>query len=88
MYMLTAHAFLGAHQLINALTPQVHALASPPSLNPALCPMPEYLPKCTAQQAAWIGGAVVGRVAFNQGGFMTKYDYEEAGPAGIHRRCT
>ena len=34
-----------------------------------------------------VGGAVLGRVIFNQSGFVNKYDYEEAGPQAVHRKC-
>ncbi len=78
-----------SRRLLCMLSPsQVRALASPPSLSPALCPAPEYLPPLTTRHAAWVGGAVVARVVLNQSGFVTKWDYEEAGPGAVHKRCS
>ncbi len=55
---------------------------------PALCAVPDYLPEGALRHAAWMGGAVLARVAFSQaGGFITKADYEEQGPAAVLRKC-
>jgi len=66
---------------------EVRALA-PAQLSPGLCGIPEYMPEGTLRHAAWEGGAVLARVAFSQaGGFLTKGDYEEAGPAAVLKKC-
>lgn len=66
---------------------EVRALA-PHSAAPGFYGVPEYLPEGTLRHAAWTGGAVLARVAFSQsGGFLTKADYEEAGPAAVLRKC-
>ncbi|GAX77105.1 hypothetical protein CEUSTIGMA_g4551.t1 [Chlamydomonas eustigma] len=74
--------------LSQRLLREIRGLSSPPSITPALCPIPEYLPPSTSRSAAWLGGAVVARVVLNQSGFVTKWDYEEAGPQAVHRRCS
>lgn len=67
---------------------EVRALA-PLNLAPGLYGVPEYLPEGALRHAAWMGGAVLARVAFSQaGGFLTKADYEEQGPAAVLRKCT
>lgn len=63
--------------------------AAPRTVAPGLYGVPDYLPEHTLRHAAWVGGAVLARVAFSQsGGFMAKADYEEAGPAAVLRKCT
>lgn len=57
-------------------------------ITPLLCSLPEYMPEGTLRHAAWMGGAVLARVAFSQaGGFITKADYEEQGPAAVLKKC-
>ncbi len=66
---------------------EVRALC-PAALSPGLCGIPEYMPEGTLRHAAWMGGAVLARVSFSQsGGFLTKGDYEEQGPAAVLRKC-
>ena len=70
------------------------AAISHPSLPPALCSIPEYMPKKTAHRAAWIGGAALAKVVFGGGAPqqlhhpISKADYDELGPAVVHRKCT
>lgn len=62
-------------------------MLSPLGSAPAVCGVAEYLPAGTQRHAAWAGGAVMARVVQQQNQFMSKGDYEEAGPASVHRRC-
>ena len=40
-----------------------------------------------ARYAAWMGGAVLSKVVFQQGHAIGKFDYDEVGPAVVHRKC-
>jgi actin-related protein len=60
---------------------------SPPSVQPSLCPVPEYMPSHTLRAAAWMGGAVLSKVVFAQNHHITKNDYDEVGPSVVHRKC-
>ncbi|CAL8461863.1 g1394 [Coccomyxa elongata] len=60
---------------------------APPSMQPALCPTPEYMPDYTTRMAAWMGGAVLSKVVFPQNHHVSKYDYDEVGPAVVHKKC-
>jgi actin-related protein len=51
-----------------------------------VCTCPEYMPDATLQHAAWMGGAVLSKLVFQQNQQMTRYDYDEYGPAAIHRK--
>eukprot|EP00887_Chlorella_sp_A99_P002053 scaffold18.g2053.t1 len=57
-----------------------------------LAAVPEYLPPQALPCAAWMGGAVLGRYVFQQGNAaqqaVSKADYDEHGPAVVHRRCS
>ncbi len=64
---------------------EIGALAQP-SLQPALCPVPEYMPSYTVRMAAWMGGAVLSKVVFPQNHHVSKYDYDEMGPAVVHKK--
>jgi actin-related protein 7, plant len=84
----------GAHGISQRLLAEVTATAHP-NYPPALCNIPEYMPKRTAQRAAWIGGAVMAKIVFSGSGPMqisqhpvSKADYDEMGPAIIHRKCS
>lgn len=69
------------------LVREVRALC-PQNVAPGVYGVPEYMPETTPRHAAWMGGAVLARVAFSQaGGFLTKADYEEQGPAAVLRKC-
>ncbi|EFN58172.1 hypothetical protein CHLNCDRAFT_20388, partial [Chlorella variabilis] len=77
----------GAPGLGARLLREVRALSTQ-QVSPMLCGVPDYLPEGTRRHAAWMGGAVLARVTFSQaGGFLTKADYEEAGPAAVLRKC-
>ncbi|KAK9908828.1 hypothetical protein WJX75_003441 [Coccomyxa subellipsoidea] len=65
---------------------EVGSLA-PPSLQPALCPTPEYMPSYSVRMAAWMGAAVLSKVVFPQNHHVSKYDYDEMGPAVVHKKC-
>jgi actin-related protein 7 len=83
----------GATALPARLLSQVAALAVP-ALPPALVSIPGYLPKRAAQQAAWNGGAIIARYVFGGTGVnalsqpITRSDYNEMGPAYVHRKCS
>lgn len=72
---------------------ELMALAHP-SVPPALCHIPEYLPTRAAQHTAWTGGAVLAKVVYGGTGPhqlqqpVTKLDYEEFGPLAVHRKCS
>lgn len=55
---------------------------------PSLAGTPEYMPPKTCKLAPWIGGAILAKVLLQQNHFMTKADYEEAGPYAIHKKCS
>ena len=38
--------------------------------------------------AAWIGGSILASLSSFQHMWITKMDYEEVGPAIVHRKCT
>ena len=68
----------------------------PSSLQPSMCPVPEYMQQQQQQQqhhhhtckyAPWIGGAVLAKVILQQNHFVSKGEYEEAGPYAIHKKC-
>ncbi len=44
-------------------------------------------PSTVARYAAWMGGAVLSKVVFQQGHAIGKFDYDEVGPAVVHRKC-
>ena len=84
----------GAHGISQRLLAELAAIAHP-HFPPALCPIPEYMPKHTAQRAAWVGGAVMAKIVFGGTGAVqvsqhpvSKADYDEMGPAIIHRKCS
>jgi actin-related protein len=60
----------------------------PAQLSPTLCGVPAYLPEGTLRHAAWTGGAVLARVVYSQGSFVTKADYDEEGPATVLKKCS
>ena len=51
-----------------------------PNVRPGAVPPPEYMAPCTAQHAAWVGGAILARTVFPQNQYMTRAEYEERGP--------
>eukprot|EP00899_Mesostigma_viride_P015451 jgi/Mesvir1/23907/Mv10687-RA.1 len=60
---------------------------TPPSLSPSLVAPPDYMPEETTACASWLGGAVLAKVAFPQSHAISKFEYDEAGPAIAHRKC-
>ena len=58
----------------------------PPEATTAPCRIPEYLPERTQHYAGYVGAAIVGK-SMNAINTMTKEDYEERGPAYIHKKC-
>jgi actin-related protein 7 len=62
-------------------------LLSPLAAQPGGCGVAEYLPQSAQLCAAWSGGAVMARVVQGQNQLMGKGDYEEGGPAAVHRKC-
>jgi actin-related protein len=53
-----------------------------------MLPPPWGSPGCAAARyAAWMGGAVLSKVVFQQGHAIGKFDYDEVGPAVVHRKC-
>ena len=81
----------GGGAAIPGLTDRVAAelrLTAARDFSPALVAVPEYMPPNTSRFAPWVGGAVLAKVVGGTNQFMTKGDYEEVGPAGVHRRCS
>ncbi len=79
-----------AERVLAEARARAHAAAPP-----ALAPYPEYLPRHAPARAAWVGGAVLAKVVFagnEKAGQprqrLTRADYEEGGPAAVHRRCS
>lgn len=59
------------------------------SLAPSLAAIPEYMPAHTQEVAAWMGGAVLAKVAFaGKTQHITKADYQENGPGVVHKVCS
>lgn len=59
------------------------------SLAPSLAGIPEYMPAHTQETAAWMGGAVLAKVAFaGKTQHLTKADYQENGPGVVHKVCS
>jgi actin-related protein len=48
--------------------------------------IPEYMPARTNQYASYVGGAIVAK-SLNANHTMSKEDYEDRGPAYIHKKC-
>lgn len=48
---------------------------------------PEYMPENLPKNSAWMGGAILAKVVFPQNQHITKADYDESGPAIVHRKC-
>lgn len=60
----------------------------PPSITPALCAPPEYMPSNTLRYGPWVGGAVLAKVVLQQNQLVTKGDYEEIGPYAMYKKCS
>lgn len=57
------------------------------SIRPSLVKPPEYMPENLPKNSAWMGGAILAKVVFPQNQHITKGDYDEMGPAIVHKRC-
>ncbi|KAL5977094.1 Actin-related protein 7 [Asimina triloba] len=57
------------------------------SIRPALIKPPEYMPENLPKNSAWMGGAILAKVVFPQNQHVTKGDYDESGPAVVHKKC-
>lgn len=67
-------------------------IALPPSNDPDLCVTPEYMPnaKHMSKYASWVGASILAKILQTQSNpnthVLTKFDYEEWGPAGVHKK--
>ncbi|CAI5497045.1 unnamed protein product [Closterium sp. Naga37s-1] len=61
-------------------------MAVSPSLQPTVVRAPDYMPDNTARYASWYGGAIVARIVFSQNQHVTRAEYNERGPAAVHRK--
>lgn len=57
------------------------------AIRPSLVKPPEYMPENLITYSAWVGGAILAKVVFPQNQHITKADYDENGPAVVHRKC-
>ncbi|CAL9041251.1 unnamed protein product [Musa banksii] len=57
------------------------------SIRPSLIKQPEYMPENLSKNSAWMGGAILAKVVFPQNQHVTKGDYDETGPAIVHKKC-
>ncbi|XP_068656813.1 actin-related protein 7 [Aristolochia californica] len=57
------------------------------SIRPSLVKPPEYMPENLTKNSAWMGGAILAKVVFPQNQHITKGDYDETGPAIVHKKC-
>lgn len=48
---------------------------------------PEYMPENLTRNSAWMGGAILAKVVFPQNQHITRGDYDEMGPAIVHKKC-
>ncbi|XP_078428751.1 actin-related protein 7 [Wolffia australiana] len=62
-------------------------LCSPSIPRPCLVKPPEYMPENLTKNSAWMGGAILAKVVFPQNQHITKGEYDETGPAIVHRKC-
>ncbi|RWW46833.1 hypothetical protein BHE74_00047212 [Ensete ventricosum] len=75
-------------KLIYALHPFDHHLLRVLCSNPLLFfQPPEYMPENLSKNSAWMGGAILAKVVFPQNQHVTKGDYDETGPAIVHKKC-
>ncbi|KAJ1702742.1 hypothetical protein LUZ63_002521 [Rhynchospora breviuscula] len=66
---------------------QSEANVSASAIRPALVKPPEYMPENLARNSAWMGGAILAKVVFPQNQHVTKGEYDETGPAIVHKKC-
>lgn len=57
------------------------------AIRPSLVKPPEYMPESLITYSAWVGGAILAKVVFPQNQHITKADYDENGPAVVHKKC-
>ncbi|XP_020271536.1 actin-related protein 7-like [Asparagus officinalis] len=57
------------------------------SIRPSLVKPPEYMPENLLKNSAWMGGAILAKVVFPQNQHITKGEYDEMGPAIVHKKC-
>lgn len=59
---------------------------APGSQRPTIVPVPEYLDgHSTLPYASWVGGAILAKHVFPQNQHITRYEYDENGPARVVR---
>jgi hypothetical protein len=56
------------------------AAAAPSHIKPAAVTWPEYMPADAQRHAAFMGGCIVAKSAFQMNQFMSRADYQEHGP--------
>ncbi|GAB2271921.1 Actin- protein 7 [Dionaea muscipula] len=66
---------------------QKEAILSSSAIHPSVVKPPEYMPENLSMYQAWVGGAILAKVVFPQNQHITKADYDENGPAIVHRKC-
>lgn len=66
---------------------QKEAHLSSSAIHPSVVKPPEYMPENLSTYQAWVGGAILAKVVFPQNQHVTKADYDEHGPAVVHRKC-
>ncbi|CAA7408930.1 unnamed protein product [Spirodela intermedia] len=66
---------------------QREAVLCSSSIRPCLVKPPEYMPENLSRNSAWMGGAILAKVVFPQNQHITKGEYDETGPAIVHRKC-
>ncbi|KAL9250142.1 Actin-related protein [Drosera capensis] len=66
---------------------QKEAILSSSAIHPSVVKPPEYMPENLSMYQAWMGGAILAKVVFPQNQHITKADYDENGPAIVHRKC-
>lgn len=66
---------------------QKEASLSSSAVRPSLVKPPEYMPENLITYSAWVGGAILAKVVFPQNQHITKADYDENGPAVVHKKC-
>lgn len=65
------------------------ARAASPAQAPALpAAVPDHLAPGVSRHAAWTGAAVLAKVLGAQRQWVTRAEYNERGPAAVHRKCT
>ncbi|KFM29216.1 Actin-related protein 7 [Auxenochlorella protothecoides] len=84
--LFVAGGAAGVAGLGAALAREVHA-ALPAAQAVAALEPPDHMPRGAARSAAWAGGAVLAKVVAAQEQWVTRGEYDEAGPGAVHMRC-